>query len=142
MTIKERFDAWVQGMVDAAVQRHVPDPSILFAVARDNVDYDRLAGSLADSDELRRSVAKQVTARVIDEIDTDAIAKEVGAMIDAGDVAYHIDVSDVASNLDIDTCDIASRIADDMDMSSVAEELDYDKLAEVLVGKLTKAWTN
>lgn len=136
MKIRDRFNAWVQGKVDAAVQRHVPDPAILLAVARDNVDYDRLAGSLAESDELRRSVAKQVAARVVDEIDTGEIAREIGECISAEDVAYHMDAEDVAGHVDVDADEIAEKVAEEIDVSSC---IDYDKLATEVIQKLKEA---
>jgi hypothetical protein len=137
MKLKERFNAWVQGMVDAAVARHVPDPSILLAVARDNVDYYRLASSLADSAELRRSVAKQITAQVIDEIDTGRIAEQIAETISAEDVAYHMDAEDVAGHVEVDADDIAEKVAEDIDVSSC---IDYDTLCEKMVDKLKEAW--
>ena len=102
------------------------------------MDIQPLSALVAASRDLQRAVAEQVQ----DGVDTDEIAERVSSRIDASDVAYHIDASDVASNMDIDMGDVASRLMDDMDMSSLAEELDYDKLAVALVCKLKEAWTH
>jgi len=139
MTLKERFNAWVQGMVDAAVTRRMPDPDTLMINAVRSVDRKDLAWHV-DTPEFRKNVAQFVKEELEDDIDTDDIAEKVAGKIDASDVAYHMDASDVASNLDIETSEIAERVMDDLDMSSLAEELDYDKLAEALVSKLKEAW--
>jgi hypothetical protein len=141
MKLKERFDAWVQGMVDAAVARHMPDRETVIINAIRGIDRKDLAWHV-DTPDFRQNVAQFVKEGLEDDIDTDEIIRKVVSQIDASDVASHIDTSDVACYLDIDTSEIADRVMDDLDMDSLAEELDYDKLAVALVCKLKEAWTN
>jgi hypothetical protein len=146
MNLRERFDRWVQHYFDAWVEAKVrnsvafylPSNSDLMAEFIQRMDIQPLSALVAASRDLQRAIAEQVQ----DGVDVEDIAEQVARKVDASDVASYMDASDVASNLDIDTYDLASRIADDLDLSSVAEELDYEKLAEVLVGKLKEAWTN
>ena len=146
MNLRERFDRWVQHYFDAwveakvrnAVSFYLPSNSDLMCEFIRRMDIQPLSALVAANIDLQRAVAEQVQ----DGVDVEDIADKVARKVDASDVASYMDASDVASNLDIDTYDLASRVADDLDMSSVAEELDYDKLAEVLVCKLKEAWTN
>jgi hypothetical protein len=141
MSIRQRFNAWIQGKVDAAVARHLPDREAVIISAINGIDRKDLAWHV-DTPDFRKNVAQFVREALEDDIDTDEIAEKVAGKIDASDVASYMDASDVASNLDIETSEIAERVMDDLDMSSLAEELDYDKLAEALVCKLKEAWTN
>jgi len=139
MRLRERFNAWVQGKVDAAVARRMPDEDLLMINTVRSIDRKDLAWHV-DTPEFRKNVAQFVKEELEDDIDTDEIAEKVAGKIDASDVASYMDASDVASNLDIETSEIAEKVMDDLDMSSLAEELDYDKLAEALVSKLKEAW--
>ena len=136
MRLRERFDAWVQGMVQDAVKKYLPSNSDLMFDFYKRMDMQPLAELVATNDDLTRAVVSELE----DDIDTDDIAEKVAGKIDASEVASYMDASDVASNLDIETSEIAERVMDDLDMSSLAEELDYDKLAEALVSKLKEAW--
>ena len=146
MSIRQRFNAWIQGKVDAyaqdkireAVKFYLPSNSDLMAEFIQRMDIQPLAELVATNDDLTRAVVSELE----DGIDTDDIAEKVARGLDASDVASYMDASDVASNLDIDSSEIAERVLEDLDMSSLAEELDYDKLAEALVGKLKEAWTH
>jgi hypothetical protein len=141
MNLRERFNAWVQGMVDAAVARHLPDRETVIINAISGIDRKDLAWHV-DTPDFRQNVAQFVKEGLEDDIDTDEIIRKVVRQIDASEVASYIDTSDVACYLDIDSSEIAERVMDDLDMSSLAEELDYDKLTEALVCKLKEAWTN
>ena len=138
MKIRERFNVWVQGKVDAAVKHYLPSNSDLMFEFYKRMDMQPLAELVATNDDLTRAVVEQLE----DDIDTDEIARKVAETIDASDVASHLDASDIAANVDIDIADITAHVMEDFDMSSLAEDLDYDKLAEALVCKLKEVWTN
>jgi hypothetical protein len=139
MTLRERFDAWVQGMVNKAVKRHIPDPQSLVNAVVTVLDYPQLIARLADSDELCEAAAQKASERVEDDIDTDEIARKVAETVDASDVASHIDMDDVCNNLDVSNYldEIAEKLGEEIDVSSC---IDYDQLAEKLVEKLKEAW--
>jgi hypothetical protein len=141
MNLRERFNAWVQGMVDAAVARHLPDRETVIINAISGIDRKDLAWHV-DTPDFRQNVAQFVKEGLEDDIDTDEIIRKVVRKIDASEVASYIDTSDVACNLDIDSSEIAERVMDDLDMSSLAEELDYDKLASAVVSRLKEALTH
>jgi len=136
--VQHYFDAWVEAKVRDSVSFLLPSNSDLMCEFIRRMDIQPLSALVAANRDLQRAVAEQVQ----DGVDTDEIAERVSSRIDASDVAYHIDASDVASNMDIDMGDVASRLMDDMDMSSLAEELDYDKLVEAVVGRLKEALTH
>ncbi len=146
-TVRKRFDGWVQGLVDAAVKRHLPDRETVIINAVQGIDRKDLAWHV-DSPEFRKNVAQfvkeDVASDVAAEIDLDDLADKVAASraydIDAEDVARHMDAEDVASYVEVDTDTIAEKVCEEIDASSVASELDYDKLAEALVEKLKEAW--
>jgi hypothetical protein len=52
-------------------------------------------------------------------------------------VAYHMDVEDVAGYVEVDTDDLASKVAEEIDVTGC---VDYDRLAKTLVSKLKEAW--
>jgi hypothetical protein len=133
MKIKARFDAWVQGMVDKAVDRLLPCTSAVEDAVCEKLDYRKLAGSVATNDDLTRAVVEQLE----DSIDTGRIAEQVAETISAEDVAYHMDAEDVAGHVDVDSDEIAEKVAGEIDVSSC---IDYDTLAEKLVEKLKEAW--
>ena len=143
--IRERFDGWVKGMVNAAVWERMPDRETVIINAVKSIDRKDLAWHV-DSPEFRKNVAQFVKEGVAwdAEIDLDDLADKIAASrscnIDAEDVARHIDAEDVASYVDVDADTIAEKVAEDLDASDVARELDYDKLAEALVEKLKEAW--
>ena len=144
----KRLSKWVRGRADAVilpvVRRCVTD-------AAEPVDYLRLAlavgclqefrrelaGELATCDDLRNAVSRQLADRVIDQIDDNDIARKVGETISAEDVAYHMDAEDVAGYVEVDTDDLASKVAEEIDVTGC---VDYDRLAETLVSKLKEAW--
>jgi hypothetical protein len=136
--VQHYFDAWVEAKVRDSVSFLLPSNSDLMCEFIRRMDIQPLSALVAANRDLQRAVAEQVQ----DGVDTDEIAERVSSRIDASDVAYHIDASDVASNMDIDMGDVASRLMDDMDMSSLAEELDYDKLVEAVVSRLKEALTH
>lgn len=138
MKIRERFNAWVQGMVDAAVQRRMPDVDTLMINAVRSVDRKDLAWHV-DTPEFRKNVAQFVKEGLEDDIDTDEIARVVGETMDASDIAGHIDMDDVCNNLDVSNYldEIAEKVGEEIDVSSC---IDYDQLAEKLVDKLKEAW--
>jgi hypothetical protein len=135
--VQHYFDAWVEAKVRDSVSFLLPSNSDLMCEFIRRMDIQPLSALVAANRDLQRAIAEQVQ----DGVDVEDIAEQVARKVDASDVASYMDASDVASNLDIDTCDIASRIADDLDMSSLAEELDYDKLAVALACKLKEALT-
>lgn len=139
MKIRERFNAWVQGMVDAAVQRRMPDVDTLMINAVRSVDRKDLAWHV-DTPEFRKNVAQFAKEALEDDIDTNEIARVVGETMDASDIAGHIDMDDVCNNLDVSNYldEIAEKVAEEIDVSSC---IDYDTLAEKLVDKLKEAWT-
>ena len=138
MNLRERFNAWVQGKVDAAVARRMPDPDTLMINAVRSVDRKDLAWHV-DTPDFRKNVAQFVKEELEDDIDTDEIARKVGETKDASDIAGHIDMDDVCNNLDVSnyTDEIAEKVAEEIDVSSC---IDYDTLAEKLVEKLKEAW--
>jgi hypothetical protein len=136
MKLRERFDAWVQGMVDAAVARRMPDPDTLMINAVRSVDRKDLAWHV-DTPEFRKNVAQFVKESVVDSIDTGRIAEQIAETISAEDVAYHMDAEDVAGHVDVDADEIAEKVAGEIDVASC---IDYDQLAEKLVEKLKEAW--
>lgn len=138
MKIRERFNAWLQGMVDAAVQRRMPDVDTLMINAVRSVDRKDLAWHV-DTPEFRKNVAQFVKEGLEDDIDTDEIARVVGETMDASDIAGHIDMDDVCNNLDVSNYldEIAEKVGEEIDVSSC---IDYDQLAEKLVDKLKEAW--
>lgn len=143
MRLRERFNAWVQGKVDAyaqdkireAVKHYLPSNSDLMFDFYKRMDMQPLAELVADNDGLVRAVAAQME----DDIDTDEIARKVAETMDASDIAGHIDIDDVCSNLDVSNYvdEIAEKVAEEIDVSSC---IDYDTLAEKLVEKLKEAW--
>jgi len=141
MSIRQRFNAWIQGKVDAAVARYMPSGEAVIISAINGIDRKDLAWHV-DTPDFRKNVAQFVKEELEGDIDTDEIVRKVVREIDASEVASYMDTSDVASNLDIEPSEIAERVLDDLDMSSLAEELDYDKLAVALVCKLKEALTN
>jgi len=138
MSIRQRFDAWIKGMVVDAVRDNLPRTDDLLYEVVNRMDMGALASLVATNDDLTRAVVSELE----DQIDIDDITKKVAGTIDASDVASYMDASDVASNLDIETSEIAERVMDDLDMSSLAEELDYDKLVEAVVSRLKEALTH
>ena len=136
MKIRERFNAWVQGMVNEAVKRHMPDPDMLMINTVRSIDRKDLAWHV-DTPEFRKNVAQFVKEGVADEIDTARIAEQIAETISAEDVAYHMDAEDVAGHVDVDADEIAEKVAEEIDVSSC---IDYDTLAEKLVEKLKEAW--
>ena len=133
MTLTERFNAWVQGMVDQAVKKYLPSNSDLMFDFYKRMDMQPLAELVATNDDLTRAVVEKLG----DDIDTDEIARKVGESVRAVDVALHMDAEDVANYVDVDSDYIAEKVAEDIDVSSC---IDYDKLAEALVDKLKEAW--
>jgi hypothetical protein len=133
MRLKERFDAWVQGMVQEAVKKYLPSNSDLMYDFIQRMDMQPLARLVATNDDLTRAVIEQLE----DEIDTGEIASKIAETISAEDVAYHMDAEDVAGHVEVDTDEIAEKVAGEIDVSSC---IDYDKLAEALVDKLKEAW--
>ena len=135
MRLRERFDAWVQGMVREAALHHLRTDSELMYELTQRMDIQPLACLIATNDDLTRAVIEQLE----DEIDTDDIAEKVAAKMDAEDVARNIDMDDVCNNLDVSnyTDEIAEKVAEEIDVSSC---IDYDTLAEKLVDKLKEAW--
>lgn len=143
MKIRERFNAWVQGKVDAyaqdrirdAVKHYLPSNSDLMFEFYKRMDMQPLAELVATNDDLTRAVVEQLE----DDIDTDEIARKVGETMDASDIAGHIDMDDVCNNLDVSLYldEIAEKVAEEIDVSSC---IDYDQLAEKLVEKLKEAW--
>lgn len=141
--IAQRLNKWFQGVVDAAVKRHLPDTEMVMINAIKSIDKKDLAWHI-DSPEFRKNVAQFVAESMSDEIDLDDLADKVAETrardIDAEDVARHMDAEDVASYVDVDADTIAEKLAEEVDAGDVARELDYDKLAEALVSKLKEAW--
>lgn len=135
MRLKERFDAWVQGMVDAAVTRRMPDPDTLMINAVRSVDRKDLAWHV-DTPEFRKNVAQFVKEELEDDIDTSEIASKIAETMDAEDVAQYMDAEDVANYIDVDSDTIAEKVAEDIDVASC---IDYDKLAEAVIQKLKEA---
>lgn len=143
MKIRERFNAWVQGKLDAyaqdkireAVKHYLPSNSDLMFDFYKRMDMQPLAELVATNDGLTRAVVAQLE----DDIDTDEIARKVGETMDASDIAGHIDMDDVCNNLDVSNYldEIAEKVAEEIDVSSC---IDYDQLAEKLVDKLKEAW--
>jgi SAM-dependent MidA family methyltransferase len=119
-----RLREWAQARLEAAilpvVQRCVRDAAV-------PIDYGRL----------RDDIGESIAERVIEQIDKSRIAEQIADTISVEDVAYYIDAEDVAGHVDVDTDDIASKVAEEIDVS---ECVDYDKLAEALVSKLKEAW--
>ena len=140
--LKERFNIWLDDKVYYSVDRLMPGEGALANLLVQRLDRDALSERIAANEDMRLAVSLRLQMSALDGIDTDEIAEKAARGIDAADVAYHMSVDDVAANMDIDIGDVASRLADDLDMSSLAEELDYDKLAQALVCKLKEAWTN
>lgn len=142
MKIRERFNAWVQGKVDAyaqdkireAVKHYLPNNSDLMFEFYKRMDMQPLAELVASNDGLTRAVVAQLE----DDIDTDEIARKLAESMDASDVASHIDMDDVCNNLDVSnyTDEIAEKVAEEIDVSSC---IDYDTLAEKLFDKLKEA---
>jgi hypothetical protein len=144
----KRLRDWVQARVDAVI---LPVVRQCVTDAAEPVDYQRLAlevgclqefrrelaATVATCDDLRSAVSRQLADRVIDQIDDNDIARKVGEAISAEDVAYHMDAEDVAGYVEVDTDDIASKVAEEIDVSGC---VDYDRLAETLVSKLKEAW--
>ena len=144
----KRLREWVRSRVDAVI---LPVVKRCVTDATEPVDYLRLAlavgclqefrrelaGELATSDDLRNAVSRQLADRVIDQIDDNDIARKVGETISAEDVAYHMDAEDVAGYVEVDTDDLASKVAEEIDVTGC---VDYDRLAETLVSKLKEAW--
>ena len=143
MKIRERFNAWVQGKVDAyaqdkirdAVKHYLPSNSDLMFDFYKRMDMQPLAELVATNDDLTRAVVEQLE----DDIDTDEIARKVAETIDASDVASNMDADDVAREIDVSNYleEIAEKVAEEIDVSSC---IDYDTLAEKLVEKLKEAW--
>ena len=143
MKIRERFNAWVQGKVDAyaqdkirdAVKHYLPSNSDLMFEFYKRMDMQPLAELVATNDDLTRAVVEQLE----DDIDTDEIARKVAETMDSSDIAGHIDMEDVAREIDVSNYleDIAEKVAEEIDVSSC---IDYDTLAEKLVEKLKEAW--
>ena len=143
MKIRERFNAWVQGKVDAyaqdkirdAVKHYLPSNSDLMFDFYKRMDMQPLAELVATNDDLTRAVVEQLE----DDIDTDEIARKVAENIDASDVASNMDADDVAREIDVSNYldEIAEKVAEEIDVSSC---IDYDTLAEKLVEKLKEAW--
>jgi len=144
----KRLRDWVQARVDAVI---LPVVRQCVTEVAEPVDYRRLAlevgclqefrrelaVTVATCDDLRSAVSRQLADRVIDQIDDNDIARKVGEAISAEDVAYHMDAEDVAGYVEVDTDDIASKVAEEIDVSGC---VDYDRLAETLVSKLKEAW--
>jgi hypothetical protein len=133
--MRERFDAWVQGMVQDAVKKYMPCTDDLLYEVVNRMDLGALATLVATNDDLARDVVSQLE----DEIDTNDIAEKVAAKMDAEDVAQNIDMDDVCNNLDVSnyTDEIAEKVAAEIDVASC---IDYDQLCEKLVDKLKEAW--
>jgi hypothetical protein len=137
MKIRERFNAWVQGMVNEAVKQNMEaNPDLMFEFSQ-RLDYTPLACLIAANEDLTSRVVSEVKEGVADEIDTARIAEQIAETISAEDVAYHMDAEDVAGHVDVDTDEIAEKVAEEIDVSSC---IDYDTLAEKLVEKLKEAW--
>lgn len=134
--LRDRFGAWVQGMVNDAVWERMPDRETVILNAISGIDRKDLAWHV-DTPEFRKNVAQFVKEQLEDDIDLGEIAEKVGARIDASDIAYHLDASDVAESVDVDLDEVAERVAGEIDVSAC---VDYDKLAEALVSKLKEAW--
>lgn len=144
----KRLIEWVRARVDAVI---LPVVKRCVTDAAEPVDYQRLAlvvgclqefrrelaGELATCDDLREEVSRQLADRVIDQIDTSDLSGRVAETISAEDVAYHMDAEDVAGYVEVDTDDLASKVAEEIDVTGC---VDYDRLAETLVSKLKEAW--
>ena len=135
MRLRERFDAWIKGMVVDAVRANLPRIDDLLYEVVNRMDMGALARLVAPNDYLTRAVVEQLE----DEIDTNDIAEKVAAKMDAEDVAQNIDMDDVCNNLDVSNYldEIAEKVAEEIDVSSC---INYDLLAEKLVEKLKEAW--
>lgn len=137
MKIRERFNAWVQGMVNEAVKQNMEaNPDLMFEFSQ-RLDYTPLACLIAANEDLTSRVVSEVKEGVADEIDTAIIAERIAETISAEDVAYHMDAEDVAGHVDVDADEIAEKVAGEIDVASC---IDYDQLAEKLVDKLKEAW--
>lgn len=136
--LRERFDGWVQGLVDAAVKRHIPTQQSMINAVSTQLNYDGLAQRLKDDATFVRGVSEWVSEGV--DIDTDDLAGDIAANFTAEDIAYHIDGEEVARHIEVDEDSIAEKVCEEIDVASIASELDYDKLAEALVEKLKEAW--
>jgi hypothetical protein len=136
MRLKERFDAWVQGMVQDAVKKYLPSNSDLMYDFIQRMDMQPLACLVAANDDLTSRLVSEVREQLEEDIDTDEIARKVAETISAADVADHMDAEDVAGHVEVDADEIAEKVAEDIDVSSC---IDYDKLAEALVTKLKEA---
>jgi len=138
MKLKERFDAWVQGMVQEAVKKYLPSNSDLMYDFIQRMDMQPLACLVASNDDLTSRLVSEVSEQLEDDIDTDEIARKVAETMDASDIAGHIDMDDVCNNLDVSNYleEIASKVAEEIDVSSC---IDYDTLCEKLVAKLKEA---
>ena len=139
MRLKERFDAWVQGMVQDAVKKYLPSNSDLMYDFIQRMDMQPLACLVAANDDLTSRLVSEVREQLEEDIDTDEIARKVAETMDASDIAGHIDMDDVCNNLDVSNYldEIAEKVAEEIDVSSC---IDYDTLAEKLVEKLKEAW--
>jgi hypothetical protein len=136
MRLKERFDTWVQGMVNEAVKRHMPDRETVIINAISGIDRKDLAWHV-DTPDFRKNVAQFVKEELEDDIDTSEIARKIAETMDAEDVAHYMDAEDVANYIDVDSDTIAEKVAAEIDVASC---IDYDQLAEKLVEKLKEAW--
>jgi hypothetical protein len=147
MKIRERFNAWLQGKVDAYTQDKIRDAVKLWLPCTDDLLYEvvnrmdmgALASLVAANQDLILGLESSVAERLEDDIDTGEIARKVAESVDASDVASHIDMDDVCNNLDVSnyTDEIAEKVAGEIDVASC---IDYDQLAEKLVEKLKEAW--
>ena len=136
----KRLREWVRGRVDAVilpvVKRCMPDQETILLNAIRMIDRKDLAWHV-DTPDFRKNVAQFVKEQLEEDIDLGEIAEKVGQRIDASDIAYHIDAEDVAGYVEVDTDDLASKVAEEIDVTGC---VDYDRLAESLVSKLKEAW--
>jgi len=136
MRLRERFNAWLQGMVVDAVRANLPRTDDLLYEVVNRMDLGALACLVAANDDLTSRLVSEVREQLEEDIDTDEIARKVAKTISAADVADHMDAEDVAGHVDVDADEIAEKVAEDIDVSSC---IDYDKLATEVIQKLKEA---
>jgi hypothetical protein len=138
MKLRERFAAWVQGMVRESTLHHLRTDSELMYELTQRMDLQPLACLVAANDDLTSRLVSEVSEQLEDDIDTDEIARKVAETMDASDIAGHIDMDDVCNNLDVSnyTDEIAEKVANEIDVDSC---IDYDKLADAVIQKLKEA---
>jgi hypothetical protein len=126
MTLRDRFNAWVQARVDEVL---LPRVRRCVQAEAQPIDFQRLA--------LETSTLRGFSKEVADalELDND-FCRRLAEEIPARDIAYHIDAEDVAKEVEVDIC--VSDVAESLDMSELAGEIDYEALAAALVRMAAK----